>query len=306
MTSQRAGATWYDLLGVDRDATPDQIKAAWRDATDRFEPGSGTSQFRLFNEAADVLLDPAQRAAYDAGLEREPVAAPVDVRDPESTTALAPSPQPTLAPTPEPAEPGEQESEEAERTDAAEESEEAEEAEEAGRTEATTGRRLAAVPLWVLALLTVVVVAVVAIGAVLAVRNHDAGQSDDAGQEASAAAERALPAVLSYDYRRLKADNKRADAYLTPTYRKEYDATFAKLIEADGTTGPAVQTKAVVKATVQNVGVVSAEADRVRVIAFVNQTTTKGDASPTLALNRLTISMKRSGDSWLVDGITSY
>src|ERR1051325_3373999 len=60
--------TWYDILGVDRGASAAEIKAAWRDATDKFEPGSGQSQFRLFNEAADVLLDPDKRAAYDAEL----------------------------------------------------------------------------------------------------------------------------------------------------------------------------------------------------------------------------------------------
>ena len=64
--------TWYDILGVGRDASPDEIKAAWRAATDKFEPGQGSSQFRLFNEAADVLLDPDRRAAYDAELAGEP------------------------------------------------------------------------------------------------------------------------------------------------------------------------------------------------------------------------------------------
>ena len=58
--------SWYDILGVAPDATPAEIKAAWRDATDKFEPGTGASQFRLFNEAADVLLDPQKRNAYDA------------------------------------------------------------------------------------------------------------------------------------------------------------------------------------------------------------------------------------------------
>lgn len=62
--------TLYDILGVPRDAGRDQIKTAWRAAADRFEPGEGGSspQFRLFNEAAEVLLDPARRATYDAGL----------------------------------------------------------------------------------------------------------------------------------------------------------------------------------------------------------------------------------------------
>ena len=39
-----ASVTWYDLLGVERDATPEQIRVAWREATDRAEPG--TSQFK--------------------------------------------------------------------------------------------------------------------------------------------------------------------------------------------------------------------------------------------------------------------
>src|SRR4051812_26981991 len=71
-TNQAPGPTWYDILGVGREATPEQVKAAWRVAADKFEPGSGTSQFRLFNEAADVLLDPARRAAYDAELDAAP------------------------------------------------------------------------------------------------------------------------------------------------------------------------------------------------------------------------------------------
>ena len=81
-----ANPTWYDILGIAPEATPEEIKAAWRNATDKFEPGTGASQFRLFNEAADVLLDPQKRAAYDAehglaatevSLTKEP--APVDV-----------------------------------------------------------------------------------------------------------------------------------------------------------------------------------------------------------------------------------
>ena len=53
--------TLYDVLGVSPDASQEQIKTAWRDSAGRFEPGSGGSsaQFRLFNEAAEVLLDPA-------------------------------------------------------------------------------------------------------------------------------------------------------------------------------------------------------------------------------------------------------
>ena len=71
MTPTSPNPTWYDVLGVSRDAIPAEIKAAWRNATDKFEPGSGSGQFRMFNEAADVLLDPERRAAYDASLDAE-------------------------------------------------------------------------------------------------------------------------------------------------------------------------------------------------------------------------------------------
>ncbi len=80
--------TWYDVLGVSREASPAEIKAAWRTATDKFEPGTGAGQFRMFNEAADVLLDPERRAAYDASLDAGPP---------------TPSAEPTTEPPPPPA-----------------------------------------------------------------------------------------------------------------------------------------------------------------------------------------------------------
>ena len=73
--------TWYDVLGVPRDASSAEVKAAWRSSTDKFEPGSGSGQFRMFNEAADVLLDPDRRAAYDASLD-----APLGASPPPATT----------------------------------------------------------------------------------------------------------------------------------------------------------------------------------------------------------------------------
>ena len=62
--------TLYDILGVSQDASRDEIRKAWREAADRFEPGEGgsTKQFRLFNQAAEVLLDPERRKEYDAKL----------------------------------------------------------------------------------------------------------------------------------------------------------------------------------------------------------------------------------------------
>jgi Mce-associated membrane protein len=264
-----ASVTWYDLLGVERDASPEQIRVAWREATDRAEPG--TSQFKKYNEAAEVLLDSQARSAYDAELA---ASEPVQEVEPEPD----PDPEPGAEPT--------------------------------TTTDTTSG-----VPRWAGPLASTGVTIAVALVTVLAVavggyfwfQNHRHDEQDDAGQEASAAAERALPFVLSYDYRQLPADKARAVRYLSPKYQKEYTATFDKLIAStDGRPGPAKQTSAVVKATVRSVGVVDSESDVAKVIVFIDQATTKNGGTPKFSLNRLTVSMVRSGNSWLVDNINSY
>src|SRR5690606_15519957 len=56
--------SWYDVLGVAPDATTDEIRAAWREATADLEPTD--RRFDLYNQAAKVLLDADSRAAYDA------------------------------------------------------------------------------------------------------------------------------------------------------------------------------------------------------------------------------------------------
>jgi Mce-associated membrane protein len=61
-------ANWYDVLDVDPTATADEIRTAWRSAVAELDPID--RRFRLYNRAAEVLLDPAQRAAYDEGARR--------------------------------------------------------------------------------------------------------------------------------------------------------------------------------------------------------------------------------------------
>jgi len=61
-------ANWYDLLDVDPGATADEIRTAWRAAVADLDPTD--RRFSVYNEAAEVLLDPERRAAYDAELER--------------------------------------------------------------------------------------------------------------------------------------------------------------------------------------------------------------------------------------------
>lgn len=57
----------YEVLDVPADATPDQIKAAWRSSVKRVHPDhGGTTQAMLEVQAAyEVLSDPARRVQYD-------------------------------------------------------------------------------------------------------------------------------------------------------------------------------------------------------------------------------------------------
>ena len=56
--------TWYDVLGVARDASSDEVRTAWKSQIADLEPGD--RRFDSLNRAAKVLLDPAARTAYDA------------------------------------------------------------------------------------------------------------------------------------------------------------------------------------------------------------------------------------------------
>lgn len=277
--------TWYDILGVSPDATPGEIKAAWRDATDKFEPGSGQSQFRLFNDAADVLLDPAKRAEYDESLggsdtlveeaaesvvEETVVDEPViDLRKAESPDSQAE--EPTDAPT---------------------------------KSARRSPRWLTLLVYAVLPLLTVI-----AIAAALVLRAEAKGDdaaSQVAPEEATAVLERALPAVLSYDYRHMDADRSKATKYLTSSYRSDYTKTFELLVKGeDGQPGPVVKSKTVVKATLLNTGVVDADEHRVRLLAFVNQVSTKDGTGGQLFQNRVAVTMVEKDGKWLIDALDS-
>ena len=262
--------TWYDVLDVTRDAPAEEVRAAWKSQIADLEPGD--RRFDSLNRAAKVLLDPAARSAYDAGLAPE-------------TDAL-----------PDPAE--------------AAPSEEAPVAAVAGpdRPEASTGDHPVAapppssttaggVPTWLLVGLSVVAAALV-VATTWMWTNRDDGAGDPAARDAQVAAERAVVPVLSYDYERLEDDQRAAQALMTGGYREEYDKLFAVLEE----NAPRTRTK--VSASVIASGIVRASDDRVQVLVFVDRpTTNRLSAEPVVYKDQVTLSMQLVDGEWLVDDL---
>jgi tetratricopeptide (TPR) repeat protein len=66
----------YDILGVTRDATSEEIAAAYRKKVKKWHPDvsnhpDSEDRMREINEAAELLLNPLQRKKYDEYLSRE-------------------------------------------------------------------------------------------------------------------------------------------------------------------------------------------------------------------------------------------
>lgn len=181
--------SWYDLLGLERSASPAEIRSAWKAAIADLDPTD--RRFGVYNQAAEVLLDRKRRAAYDAELARQ--------SEPETATPADPA------------------TADGDRSEAS--------AEDGSGVVATAGRRT--VPAWLLAVVGLLAAAAVVAAAVLWVKVPSDASVEQSTREAQAAAERAVGPILSYDYRRLDEDQQAADSYLTASYRRQYDKLFA-------------------------------------------------------------------------------
>ena len=64
---------YYDILGVERDATPEAIKKAYRRRAMKVHPdvapddAQAAEKFKELSEAYEVLSDPNKRAVFDRG-----------------------------------------------------------------------------------------------------------------------------------------------------------------------------------------------------------------------------------------------
>jgi Mce-associated membrane protein len=118
----------------------------------------------------------------------------------------------------------------------------------------------------------------------------------ESGRAAQNAAETAIGPILSYNAAHLDEDEKAAESYMTPSYRKKY----AQLFEVIKQNAP--QTQTVVTTQVVDSGVIRTGEDRVDVLLFVNRpTTNKQHRTPQVYKDQVTARMEKVGNDWLVD-----
>jgi Mce-associated membrane protein len=280
MNATTLTATLYDVLDVEPSASAEEVRAAWRAAVADLDPTD--RRFRVYNQAAEVLLDPARRAAYDEEIAAEIAARQADVDD---STDLS----------------------DADDADEVAEMAESAEAEPAAARTAVPGavRRLAGdglpvVPGWLLVTVAAVLAVCLIVVGVLLSRPTDTAVTEDT-QAAQAAAERAIVPLLSYDAHHLDRSAAAAQPYLTSSEKEQYDKLFDVIRQNAPRTGTVVQAKYLAS------GVVRSGTDRVDVFVLVDQVTRNKQHPkvPVVYKNQVTVSMAKVGDQWLVDGLTT-
>jgi Mce-associated membrane protein len=281
VTVTMSSPTWYDLLAVDSAASSEEIRAAWLSAIADLDPTD--RRFATLTEAAGVLLDSERRQAYDAQLAAQ-AAALQAAAEPEVDTEPEPEPEPAPA---------------------------------AAVVETAPAPRRAPylLPGWLLATVGVLAVAAVVLAAVLAghqpasrvvqgeatlASGTKVTEIEQSAADAEAAARTAIVPLLSYDYRHLDADQRKAEGYLTDSYRKSYDRLFGIIKQ----NAPGTQT--VITTKVVESGIVRVNGDRVQVLLFVDRpTTNKATTVPIPYQDQVTATMQKVGGSWLVDSLVT-
>lgn len=154
----------------------------------------------------------------------------------------------------------------------------------------TTRRRLA---------VAVVVLVLLAAAGGLAWRAQAAVEQERAGDRALAAAEQALPDILSYDHADLDDDIAQARSRMTDAFAVDYDELASKTIRPT-----AEQYQAVVSAEVLAASLESAVDDRASVLLFVNQTTVTTELpAPRVDQSRVRMRMELTSSGWKVAAI---
>jgi len=157
-------------------------------------------------------------------------------------------------------------------------------------------------------LLTAIAVALCVVVAVcdlvLWLHNRHAGSVDDARADAVVAARQAARDILSYDYRSLDKDIAKAKSETTGLFARQYAGSADALLQQAG------QLRAIVQATPATPGVVSASANEVVVLLWVDQASVKqlaGQKSPTTRIDqsRVRMTMTKVDGKWKVSQLAA-
>ena len=125
---------------------------------------------------------------------------------------------------------------------------------------------------------------------------------DDARTQVLVAAADLTQRTLSYDYKTLANDMEVARARMTPSFRKEYDATMAQ-VRAN-----TIKNKIVLEAVAVSSAIIKATEHKATVLVFVNQTTTAGTGkkrNQQLNRNTLVITLTRGEGDWDMSKLTA-
>lgn len=102
--------------------------------------------------------------------------------------------------------------------------------------------------------------------------------------------------AYSYSWRSLAYDKAAARRLMTPAMQERYDRTMAGVATASR------RDRTVVRAEVVDTALVTASTTYARVLVFVNQRTSGADLDrPTLDLDRVLVTLRRTGGEWKVD-----
>src|SRR5262249_54192898 len=124
---------------------------------------------------------------------------------------------------------------------------------------------------------------------------QQARRADRAAQECLTAVNAAAQAIFSYDYRTFDASVNTGKAFVTGDFAKEYAETTATLKAA------AQQEQAVVRAQVSAASVVTATADRVELLLYLDQYRRNANITgEKVDQNRVALTMVHAGRDWKV------
>jgi len=255
--------SWYDVLGVEADASAEEVRAAWKSGIADLDPSD--RRFRLLNQAAEVLLDPEQRAAYDASLA------------PPAVEEVAPRPSRDLG------------------------SDAGAEPRIVRGPFVVPAWLLAGL---VVAIAIFVGLSIWQANRNDEPDGSRGSTSSDLtpsdARDAQVAAEKAAVAILAYDYRDLEGSRDAALPYLTDDYREKYEQLFEVLQENAPNTKTIVRAELVASA----VGLVGEDRIQVLVFVN-RPTLNADLTEPEVYKDQATLTMVEVDGEWLVDDMTT-